>query len=716
MFHIPQAQTYCEGRFWDWDDKITTPPGLYALPPFFLTFLPLNTPISPTQSLTVVKSYLLSVLYHKLWRITACTSASLRANNLLATLLTGLVACLCRNAIEARTAERQTGKSWNPPAISWYSLHTGLNIALFPVIFFFSGLYYTDVVSTLLVLVAYQNHLGRVGLERPGFLNDVWTVVLGIATLFMRQTNVFWVVVYMGGLEVVHVVKSLKPSPVPAGGMPKWDWSVMARLNNYTQRASVGDVHDPALNISWPDGNTFDSYGFERGVANWIFLDWVFSLLSIGIAAICNPVKVLRQVWPHITVMGLFAGFVLWNGGVVLGDKSNHIATIHLTQMLYIWPFFAFFSAPLLISSVLSYISMPYQFITHYIGFRRLLTSSQPKPTSTDKAASSAESDSDSGWGIKSIKSRRTSKGKSPRKGGVKETTTTQPQQSQGGLRAWQTLLGDLTSYLIRYKIYYPFYVLGTVVLSVVIVKYNTIIHPFTLADNRHYMFYVFRYTILRSIKLRYLLVVGYTAARWLVWGRLAGCSSNCSTNPHSNEHGEVAAKYINTPFPTEELEKALDKKQAKVEGAGIDATTTTPPLTSTVLLWLLATSLSLITAPLVEPRYFILPWVFFRLLVPAWPSHGCLYDNLPFFGPVSSYPHQRQQQQGRDQGRLVCRVLDRIQTLGRKIDLTLVFETVWFVAINLATMYIFLSRPFYWRNQETGELLDGGRVQRFMW
>lgn len=28
VFHIPQAQRYCEGRFRDWDDKITTPPGL----------------------------------------------------------------------------------------------------------------------------------------------------------------------------------------------------------------------------------------------------------------------------------------------------------------------------------------------------------------------------------------------------------------------------------------------------------------------------------------------------------------------------------------------------------------------------------------------------------------------------------------------------------------------------------------------------------------
>lgn len=28
VFHIPQAQKYCEGKFLEWDDKITTPPGL----------------------------------------------------------------------------------------------------------------------------------------------------------------------------------------------------------------------------------------------------------------------------------------------------------------------------------------------------------------------------------------------------------------------------------------------------------------------------------------------------------------------------------------------------------------------------------------------------------------------------------------------------------------------------------------------------------------
>ena len=29
IFHIPQAQAYCQGDFLYWDNKITTPPGLY---------------------------------------------------------------------------------------------------------------------------------------------------------------------------------------------------------------------------------------------------------------------------------------------------------------------------------------------------------------------------------------------------------------------------------------------------------------------------------------------------------------------------------------------------------------------------------------------------------------------------------------------------------------------------------------------------------------
>lgn len=163
--------------------------------------------------------------------IAQCTPFSLRYNNLLATLLVALLASQCRHLIEVRAAERQGKQA--PRNASWYSIHTGFNVALLPVIFFFSALYYTDVVSTLAVLIAYRNHLLRLGPRAPGVMSDLWTVALGVATLFMRQTNVFWVVVYMGGSEAVHALRSVKPTIV----------------QGYTTK-----LHDPPLNEADPDG------------------------------------------------------------------------------------------------------------------------------------------------------------------------------------------------------------------------------------------------------------------------------------------------------------------------------------------------------------------------------------------------------------------------------------------------------------------------------
>lgn len=47
--------------------------------------------------------------------------------------------------------------------------------------------------------------------------------------------------------------------------------------------------------------------------------DVFYCALSIAIAVICNPLRVLRQIWAHVLTMVLFSGFVFWNGGVVLG-------------------------------------------------------------------------------------------------------------------------------------------------------------------------------------------------------------------------------------------------------------------------------------------------------------------------------------------------------------------------------------------------------------
>ncbi|KKA28424.1 hypothetical protein TD95_003036 [Thielaviopsis punctulata] len=594
IFHIPQAQTYCRGDFFHWDDKITTPPGLY---------------------LATIAATKLKLLFAG----AACSPLVLRSFNVWATATVALLASTCRRRLERShsTTAATTSAVATDGVVSGYSMYTGFNVALFPVLFFFSGLYYTDVASTVSVLLAYAHHLDRVSRPTNSMLSDVCVVILGVLALVMRQTNVFWVVVYMGGLEAVHAIKQLSPKSVaPASTTP------FTRLSHVLTTYTAGAVHDPPISACWPD-------------------DIIFSLLSIGLAAFFHPLRVLRQVWPHVAVLALFASFVAWNGGVVLGDKANHVATIHLAQMLYIWPLFGLFSAPLFLPVLLS-------------GANTILTLP---------------------WRLS-----------------ASEKTTAQH--------------SVVHAFFVR-RLYYTPYIAATFVVSALVVRFNTIVHPFTLADNRHYMFYVFRYTIRRSETLRLLLVLPYSLCRWLVWGALSSSSKPLVGGTYKKD----PVPFVNHPILPSASDRNPDPKNALSSSSSSSSTSiqkgivvsdllsdTAPcasPSASTVALLLLTTSLSLITAPLVEPRYFLIPWVMWRLLVPAWKMDDLSSTPL---SPVTKMP-----------------VISFLVKFASRYDIRLFLETAWFLVINAATMYIFIAKAYVWK-AEDGSILDGGRLQHFMW
>ncbi|KAG5928414.1 hypothetical protein E4U42_000710 [Claviceps africana] len=638
IFHIPQAQRYCEGRLLEWDDKITTPPGLYIF----------SVLVQNAAKATGIP-----------W-LSQCGAGVLRFTNVLGLTVLAYLALLCRHEIEARRYDAHS--SARPKPISTCAIHTAVNIALFPLLFFFSGLYYTDVISTAVVVAAFLNHLKRVGRDRSSWMSDLSTAFLGIAALCMRQTNVFWVVVWMGGLEAIHAIKTLKPERVdrPSVATP------CKQLEFYSWRYSAGDVHDPLLGLAWPD-------------------DMLFTIISLGIAALCNPVRVVRQIWPYMAVLAAFVGFVAWNGGVVLGDKSNHVATIHLAQMLYIWPFFAFFSLPLLLPCAVPLVKTAIRLF-------------RVKPRHPREAADLSSS--------------------LPRGGNPKE----QSASGKGGIVSNDNpglpsrLVSDNSSlakpppalrsaYMINTctcLIFWLLYLLATVAASAVVVRFNTIVHPFTLADNRHYMFYIFRYTIRRGNLVRYLLIVPYTVTRWMVWATLAGfpdwTSFAHNTPPSPSSRPSTIPK--DTKNDAEPSPGPVPRPHAQ------DLAETTPPATSrrsiptsTALVFLLATALSLVTAPLVEPRYFIIPWVMWRLLVPAWRPHDHFSTSTNPGGPKA----QSQSCTG------------PLRVAMERYDTRLVLETIWLLAINVATGYVFLTKPYVWKD-ENGQVLDGGRLQRFMW
>ncbi|KIW66555.1 hypothetical protein PV04_05878 [Phialophora macrospora] len=492
FFHVPQAQAYWLGKWSQWDPKITTPPGLYVFSYVvnsirdFFSKEGLKPSINEWRFINVLLLYLL------------------------------LVALYILAAVGRRRSDHES------------VLQREFAVIFFPLIYFFSGIYYTDLFSIFTVVVAQTFWSAGTNAEGPTkFLYQSLHLAAGMVSLTARQTNIFWVAVYLGGLQVVESIKS---------------------------RVGAHEVHDPPVSESY-------------------FEDIPITTISLTQAAVPMLPQLLLDLWPQLCLLLSFAGFVVWNAGVVLGDKDNHVATIHLPQMLYIWPAIVFFSWPVLLP-----------LFSDLLGFRKRL------PRST--------------------------------------TTVT------------------------------------FIAIMLAIVNLNTIIHPFTLADNRHYTFYVF--AILRKHWLiKYAAVPVYFACAFLVLAALGG-------SPDATSGAQKSIRILH----------------------GDDTV-----CVSFMIVWLISTALSLVAAPLVEPRYFLIPWLTWRLAVP-------------------DYTAPSDEKRRRTTLETKAMASDRSPTPGPSalqsaLRLAAAYsgwvELCWYVLINLVTCYVFLYRGFEWPQEP-------GHVQRFMW
>lgn len=53
--------------------------------------------------------------------------------------------------------------------------------------------------------------------------------------------------------------------------------------------------------------------------------DYLKTAISLAIGTAANLNAVLASLIPYVFFLTAFGGFVLWNGGVVLGKKTDHI-------------------------------------------------------------------------------------------------------------------------------------------------------------------------------------------------------------------------------------------------------------------------------------------------------------------------------------------------------------------------------------------------------
>ncbi|KAL4871814.1 hypothetical protein BDV12DRAFT_183393 [Aspergillus spectabilis] len=498
-FHIPQAQAYWDHKWTHWDPKITTPPGLYVFS-YAVCALILLLRGSPTQ----------------------LDPPTLRATNAVA----GAVLLPLR----LQTALDTVRKQRNPrPSGAWLS-HTVLNICLFPPLFFFSGLYYTDVLALLVVIEAYNWDLKRTKFAQTGVF-----VLFGLVALVFRQTNIFWVSVFFGGLQVVRQLR---------------------RVTKTCESANVADIVRAGLKSELYDPLALDAS----------FADYFKTALSLCSVALNNLESVVTCLVPYLLILITFGGFVLWNGSVVLGHKEFHTASLHLAQMLYIWPYFLFFSWPLILAPMAN-ILLPKFMLPKFLN---------------------------------------------------------------QGFPASRRRLPQVLTVLIVLPI------------MLAVVYFNTIVHPFTLADNRHYVFYVFRILLRSYPYTKYAATVVYFIGAWMIISTMGFSPVTAPPNLASVVKSQPPAAPSSQETAQEEQKKPERKqKGSKKPAQAAPADPISPEVladlqkhimrrqrqqhesarVSFVIVWLVATALSLITAPLVEPRYLIIPWVMWRLHLPPSPT-----------------------------------------------------------------------------------------------
>lgn len=156
-----------------------------------------------------------------------------------------------------------------------------------------------------------------------------------------------------------------------------------------------------------------------------------------------------------------------------------------------------------------------------------------------------------------------------------------------------------------------------------VTIKKNTYLHPYLLADNRHFVFYIFRRTILAHPAIRYLFAPVYLASVWAVYDALS-------------RSGVVSVVWV--------------------------------------WVWSIAVLGTLVTAGLVEGRYFIVGWVLWRLHIERLVEDEALQERF-----------------------------------WAKMKWRRWAETVGFVTVDAGVLWVFLTWGFEWESER-------GKVQRFMW
>lgn len=303
IFHVPQAQKYCSGNFRSWDPMITTPPGLYYL------------------SLVHVASLFPAIVFTRAAQSfsVACSIQVLRSIN-------GILAVLCSVLVYEIISHLRPNLDDKKATIY------AVILALYPLHWFFTFLYYTDVASLTAVLAMYLACLKK----------NYWlSALFGIFAVVIRQTNVIWMLF----VACSGIIDTTLTCHVDNIQMHEND--VMEESNPLNAKgnfASRANLRKRKLNRTkdmvkqFPQSTRFSSINQKLALMD--------EIRTMTLTMWHMKFKLLVSFCPFAIVLMAFVAFVRWNGSIVLGAKEAHAVSLHFAQIMYFGLFSGFIMAP----------------------------------------------------------------------------------------------------------------------------------------------------------------------------------------------------------------------------------------------------------------------------------------------------------------------------------------------------------------------------------
>ena len=168
-------------------------------------------------------------------------------------------------------------------------------MATFPLLYFFTFLYYTDSGSTFFILYSYLLSLEQ---------QHCMSAAVGMVAVIFRQTNIVWIIFFTFCVMCNTLINALMP-----------------------KRCAVSNSNDHTV--------------VARLICSWLR----YAVLKDSKKLLNLMSHMLLNVWPYCIVFLAFLIFLWINDGIVVGARRDHEVALHFPQLFYFATFTVWFAS-----------------------------------------------------------------------------------------------------------------------------------------------------------------------------------------------------------------------------------------------------------------------------------------------------------------------------------------------------------------------------------